>query len=89
MQPIQIADGHVSFCRHFKYLGSHNSYNLKDDYDIDKRISAASKSMGALKKVWNCPHLNIWSNYQLFRAILMNLLLWGCENWPMRKTLPA
>jgi hypothetical protein len=43
--------------------------------------------MGALKNVWNYPHLNIWSKYLLFCAIPMNLLLWGCKTWLMRKAL--
>ncbi len=43
--------------------------------------------MGALKNVWNSPHLDIWSKYLLFCAIPMNLLLWGCETWSIRKSL--
>ena len=30
-QPIDIVDGHVTFCRHFKYLGSYVSFSLCDD----------------------------------------------------------
>ena len=86
-QPIQVDDGYVTFCRHFKYLGSFISFGLCDDYDIEKRVTAATQSMGALKNVWDSPHLDIWSKYLLFRAIPMNLLLWGCETWSMRKTL--
>ena len=86
-QPINIADGYVTFCRHFKYLGSYVSFGLCDDYDIEKRVTAATQSMGALSNVWRCPHLEIWSKYLLFRAIPMNLLLWGCETWSMRKAL--
>jgi hypothetical protein len=86
-QSIKIADGYVTFCKHFKYLGSYVSSNLTDDFDIDTRIAAASKSMGALKSVWDSPHLEIWSKYQLFRAIPMNLLLWGCETWSIRTAL--
>jgi hypothetical protein len=43
--------------------------------------------MGALKSVWDSPHLEIWSKYLLFCAIPMNLLLWGCETWSMLKSL--
>jgi hypothetical protein len=43
--------------------------------------------MGALKSMWDSPHLEIWSKYLLFRAIPMNLLLWGCETWSIRKPL--
>ena len=86
-QDLAIADGFVSFTRHFKYLGSYISYNLRDDYDIESRIAAASQSMGALKNVWNNPHMEIYSKYLLFRAIPINLLLWGCETWSLRQVL--
>jgi hypothetical protein len=43
--------------------------------------------MGALKTVWNCPHLDIFSKYLLFRAIPMNLFLWGCETWSIHQAL--
>jgi hypothetical protein len=86
-QPIQVEDGYVTFCRHFKYLGSFISFNLCDDYNIEKRVTAATQSMGALKNVWDSPHLDIWSKYLLFRVIPINLLLWGCETWSMRKAL--
>jgi len=86
-KPISVEDGYVTYCRHFKYLGSFISFNLCDDYDIEKRVTAATQSMGALKSVWDSPHLDTWSKYLLFRAIPMNLLLWGCETWSMRKAL--
>ncbi len=86
-QPIQVEDGYVTFCRHFKYLRSFISFGLCDDYDIKKQVTAATQSMGALKNIWDSPHLDIWSKYLLFRAIPMNLLLWGCETRSMRKAL--
>ncbi len=43
--------------------------------------------MGDLKSIWDSPHLEIGSKYLLFRAIPMNLLLWGCETWSLRKSL--
>jgi hypothetical protein len=42
--------------------------------------------MGALKEIWQNPHLDIYNKYLLFRAIPMNLLLWGAETWLLRKT---
>ena len=85
--PIPVSDGQVTFCRHFKYLGSYVSFCLCKDYDLDKRIAAASQAMGALKTMWDCPHLELWSKYLLFRSTPMNILLWGCETWSMRKAL--
>ncbi len=84
---MAFEDGFVTFCRHFKYLGFFVSFSLCDDYDIKKRVTATTQSMGALKNVWDFPYLNIWSKYFLFHAIPMNLLLWGCETWLMRKAL--
>ena len=65
--PIPVSDGQVTFRHHFKYLGS-VSFCLCDDYDIDKCIAAASQTMGALKTMWDCPHLELWSKYLLFRS---------------------
>ena len=70
----------------FKYLGSLISYNLRDDNDITARIAAANASMGALKELWRNPHLDMYNKYLLFRAIPMNLLLWGAETWSLRKS---
>jgi hypothetical protein len=62
-QPIAVKDGFVTFCHHFEYFGSFISFNLCNNYDVKKRVTAATQSMGALKNVWNSPHLDIWSNY--------------------------
>jgi hypothetical protein len=83
----KIADGYVTFCWKFKYLGSCISYNLQDDDDIEAQLAAANQSMGTLKEVWCNPHFNMYSKYLLFRAIPMDLLLWGCKNWSLRQAL--
>ena len=36
IKPIAVADGQVTCCRHFKYLGSYISFGLIDDYDIEQ-----------------------------------------------------
>jgi hypothetical protein len=41
--------------------------------------------MGALKELWRNPHLDMYNKYLLFRAIPMNLLLWGTETWLLQK----
>jgi hypothetical protein len=82
-----VADGFISFTRTFKYLGSLITYNLRDDEDIKARTAAANASMGALKEIWSNPNLDTYSKYLLFRAIPINLLLWGCETWSLRQSL--
>jgi hypothetical protein len=56
------------------------------DDDITTRIATVNASMGALKEVWRNPPLNVYNKYLLFRAIPMNLLLWGAETWLLWKS---
>ena len=84
--PIKIGDlGIITFTRYFKYLGGYCSYSLKDDYDVDERLSQASSAMGALNHFWSDKAVDNHSKYQIFRAIPCNLLLWGCEIWALRE----
>ena len=76
-QQIIVADGFVDFVKHFKYLGSYISFNLTDNFDINKRIAAANKSMGLLKHFWNNPYASLRANQLIFLAIRANQLLWG------------
>ena len=84
---IQFVEGHVTFTRHFKYLGSYISYNLRDDHDVDSRIAAASASMGGLSSFWEDSSVDLKSKYLIFSAIPCNLLLWGSESWALRTSL--
>jgi hypothetical protein len=63
---IAVEDGYVTFTRSFWYLGSLISYNLCDDEDITAQVATTTASMGALKEVWQNPHLEIYSKYLLF-----------------------
>ena len=85
-KPVDVADGFITYTMHFKYLGSFISYNLLDDFDINTRIDKANQSMGALKHFFNNPHVNKKSKYLIFKAIPINLLLWGCETWAIKQT---
>ncbi|EJK66387.1 hypothetical protein THAOC_12701 [Thalassiosira oceanica] len=70
---------------HFKYLGSFISYNLRDDFDIDLRIKKAGQAMGALKHFFSNEHVDTYTKHLIFKAIPLNLLLWGCETWSLRE----
>jgi hypothetical protein len=39
MQHIAVEDGFVTFCCHFKYLGSFVSFNLCDNFDVNKCVT--------------------------------------------------
>jgi hypothetical protein len=82
-QRVNVKDGFMTYTKHFKYLGSYISYGLQDDYDIKSCIAAATKAFGALTKFWYNQHVDTYSKYLIFRAIPMNLLLWGCKAWSL------
>ena len=44
--------GFISFTKFFKYLNSWISFDLSDEFDIDKRIKSANKTMCALIFYW-------------------------------------
>ena len=49
---IHLPDGSfVDFTAHFKYLGSYASFDLRDDYNIDRRIITANSAFGALTRI--------------------------------------
>jgi len=81
-----IGDGYIDFTKHFVYLGSNVSYNLKDDFDISQRLTKAFQSMGAMKNIWDNQHIDLYSKYLLFLAIPINQLLLGCESWALKES---
>ena len=68
------------------YLGSYVSYNLKNDNDISQRITKAFQSIGALKNVWDDPHVDLYSKYILFLLIPTNQILLGCKSWALKES---
>ena len=64
---VIVKDGFVTFCRHFKYLGSWIPFSLREDHDIVKRIAAANASMGAMSKVWDDENVDTYSKNLLSR----------------------
>ena len=63
---FHVADRYVSFTRTFRYLGSLINYSIHDDDNITAQIASATAAMGALKKVWWNPHLDLYNKYLLF-----------------------
>ena len=80
---IIFADDFISFCTHFKYIGSCISFLLRADYDVGHQIVTANMFLGALARFWDDHQVDMHSKYMIFRAIAYNLLLWGCESWAL------
>ena len=58
---IAVADGNVTFCSHFKYLGSWVSFSLHDDHNVAKCIASANASMVAITSFWDDNHVDVYS----------------------------
>jgi exonuclease III len=85
--PIAVKHGYVNFTSNFKYLGSIISNDLKDDLEIDSRIKKASAQVGALKNFFKNKHVSLKAKFQIFQAIPINTVLWGCESWAMSEII--
>ena len=78
--PKEFVDGSlggrfVSFTPKFKYRGTYLSQSLTEDINIDARILTATKNFNALSRIGS----------QLYLAIMVNILLWGCDSWALKK----
>jgi hypothetical protein len=86
----------VTFTQQFRYLGAISSFTLVDDDEITQRLRSAAAAFGCLRK-WVfgqsfCSRsLPLVSKGKLYSTLVLNLLLYGCENWvltaPLRERL--
>jgi hypothetical protein len=85
--PIPVKHGYVNFTSNFKYLGSIITNDLKDDMEIESRIKKATAQVGALKNFFRNKHVSLLAKFQIFQAIPINTVLWGCESWAMTENI--
>ena len=78
---IEGTDNFVSFSPVFKYLGSNITMEHCDTFDINQRISSATKSFGSLRKVLCDRNIDKKIRAQIYLAIPISILLWSCEAW--------
>ena len=84
MNSITVSEGFVTITKHFRYLGRFVSYNLRSNYNVDRRLASTSSSIGALDHFWKDISVNLYRKYWIFLAITINILLWGCKSWALR-----
>jgi hypothetical protein len=83
---IVTNEGTIKFCSDSKYLGSIINNNLRDDNEISTRIKRANSQFRSLKTVLLGKTLHLHTKINLFNAIIMNTVLWGCESWTVSKS---
>jgi hypothetical protein len=74
---------YVHFVKHFKYLGAYISDTLKEDFEIQTRIS---KALSIMKHCFKGKDINIRAKALLYVRGPLNALLWGAGSWNLSKT---
>ena len=67
----------------FCYLGSVIAKDGSCDRDIKIRLGKANSAFGRLNSIWRNKRLNCRIKIRLYEALVMSILLYGAETWPM------
>ena len=84
---VAVADGQITYCVKFKYLGSIIEPDLKDMIEVRTRIRKAQGQIGGLMNLFSNKHVPKDFKVLLYQAIPLNTVLWGCESWTLHKAL--
>ena len=83
---IQINSNIIDCCNGFCYLGSMLSNDLSVDRELQSRVSKASAAFGCLEnRVWRSHHLKIGTKIQVYKSMVLSVLLYGCETWTVHR----
>ena len=74
----------------FKYLGSGVDSTLTDARDVDRRVTSATGAFGALRKsIFDSRHIALSTKKTVYLTLVVNILLYGAENWCLTEVLLA
>ena len=62
-------------------------YSLTSDADVDRRVASATAAFGALKNIFNSKCLSEELKVEVYKALVLPTLLYGCEAWSLREDL--
>ena len=60
-------------------------YSLTCDADVNKRIASATAAFGALKNNFTDKYLSEELKGEVYKALILPTLLYGCEAWSLRE----
>ena len=76
--------GFVQFVDRFNYLGSWIHYSLDSSHDVHERIKQAKAMFAAFKATLTSKKVLNKAKGQIYNAIIMGTLLYGCEAWRLK-----
>ncbi|XP_035658037.1 uncharacterized protein LOC118403431 [Branchiostoma floridae] len=79
---ITVNNKKLNVVSRFTYLGSTLNQNANIDDEVDSRIAKASATFGRLHdNVWNRRGIRLETKLQVYKAIVLPILLYACETW--------
>ena len=79
---INIEGTSLNSVEHFTYLGSVISNDATVNKDLDNRLTRVSSAFGHLhKRVWQNHSLRLSTKIQVYHAVVVPTLLYGCATW--------
>ena len=80
--------GVVTSTDFFKYLGAGLDTTLTDAHNVDRRIKSARGAFGALRNsIFDSRHIELQTKKSVYLTIVINILLYGAENWCLTEEL--
>ena len=80
---VTVNDHIIQGTTRVKYLGSWIDASGSNMPDIEARISAAFKALGGLQRLWTSKIARIWLKAQMFKTIVLPVLLYGAGHWTL------
>ena len=87
VKDLILDDGSIlHFCPKFTYLGSIFTPDLDDTEDIQNRLNKANSDFCLMRAfVFTKPYIPLPLKRALYTSLVVNLLLWVCENWALQE----
>ena len=89
VQTVTIDDGiDVDIVDRFTYLGSDIHVSMGSEPEVIRRLGRACGAMNSLDKgVWRSRYLCKRTKLRVFKALVLPVLLYGCETWTLTRSL--
>ena len=67
----------------FKYLGATLTKDGRSTTEIKVRLAMATSAMAKLTTIWRSRDISFPTKIQLYRSLVLSILLYGCESWTL------